>query len=120
MARQTLTLSNSVNSHPPTEAINSEFREQWMKGMQEEMDALHSHQTWELVELPENRQATLGRWVYALKENRDGTARFKARWVAKGYTQLEEIDYQETFAPVVKPTSDRILNALAAEHKYRI
>ena len=98
----------------------------WKKAMDEEMRALDDNQTWELVRLPKGKKPVGCRWVYTIKCNSDGTLeRYKARLVARGYTQTYGIDYLETFAPVAKMNSIRILISLAVNldwelHQYDI
>ena len=81
--------------------------------MQEEIKALHSNNTWDLVELPKGRKAIPNKWVYKIKTV-DGKPKYKARLVAKGYAQTKGIDFQEVFPPVVKMTTLRVLFAIVA------
>ncbi|CAI7752601.1 unnamed protein product [Closterium sp. NIES-53] len=71
--------------------------------------------TWDLVEVPEGRKVITSKWLFKIKSDADGKIeRYKSRLVAKGYQQKEKVDYKELFAPVVKPTTLRILLAGAA------
>ncbi|KAM2045334.1 hypothetical protein ACFX1T_009541 [Malus domestica] len=89
---------------------------EWKVAMQDEIDALHAQNTWTSVPMPPDKNLVGCKWVYRIKKHPDGSvARYKARLVAKGYSQDEGIDYTETFSPVVKPTTVRLILALAAQ-----
>lgn len=84
----------------------------WSQAMQEEIDSLTKMATWELVYLPAGRRALTAKWVFRTKP--DSTRfRLKARLVARGFEQKYDIDYNETFAPVVKWSTLRAIIALA-------
>ncbi|KAL0404475.1 UNVERIFIED_CONTAM: Retrovirus-related Pol polyprotein from transposon TNT 1-94 [Sesamum radiatum] len=83
--------------------------------MQEEIEALQRNQTWELVPKPKNYDPVTCKWVYRLKKKSDGTIdRYKARLVARGFSQNYGLDYEETFGPIAKMTTVRSTFALAA------
>ncbi|CAI7798436.1 unnamed protein product [Closterium sp. NIES-54] len=97
------------------EALKSSDAEEWKKAMESELKSIEENGTWELVELPEGRKAITSKWLFKIKPDADGKIeRYKSRLVAKGYQQKEKVDYNELFAPVVKPTTLRTLLAGAA------
>ena len=98
------------------EAMNSAESKLWTDAMQEEMNYLKENDTFTLTTLPEGKNAVGGRWVYTIKENTEKTEIYKARYVAKGYSQVAGIDYKETFSPTANMTSVRSLMQLAAQH----
>ncbi|KAE8721506.1 hypothetical protein F3Y22_tig00015910pilonHSYRG00092 [Hibiscus syriacus] len=73
------------------EAINSSDASLWMMAMQEEIEALHKNNTWDLVPLPQGRKPIGNKWVFKIKRNsNDQVERYRARLVVKGYVQKEE------------------------------
>ena len=93
----------------------------WRKAMQEELDAMEANHTWSVVSLPLGKYSIGCRWIYKVKYKFDGTVdRYKARLVAKGYTQQEGIDFVETFFPVAKLVTVKVLLAIAASQKWHL
>ena len=87
-----------------------------MEAMVEEKESLNKNKTWELLELPKGKKAIGCKWVFRKKDailEKEGE-RFKAKLVAKGYSQRHGIDYNEVFSPVVRHTSIRVVLALVA------
>ena len=98
------------------EAVNSPRAENWRKAMQTEYNSLMDNNTWTLVNEPEDQQVLPGKWVYKVKYGADGQVdKLKARYVAKGYAQVEGLDFFDTYAPTCKPETFRILLATAAQ-----
>ena len=82
---------------------------------------MESNQTWEIVLLPKNKIVVGCKWVFKIKYNAYGTVeRYKARLVAKGYTQTAGIEYLETFSPVAKMTTIRLLLSLGSIYNWEL
>ena len=88
---------------------------EWRKAVNEEIQALQKNDTWKIMKLPQGKRPVGCKWVFNVKYKADGRIdRYKARLVAKGFTQTYGIDFQETFAPVAKLNTIRVLLSLAA------
>ena len=86
----------------------------WVNAMHEELNYFKRNQVWELVERPKNHNMIRTKWVYRNKQDQDGIViRNKARLVAQGYTQVEGLDFGETYALVARLEAIRILLAYA-------
>uniref|UniRef100_A0ACD5V3W7 Uncharacterized protein n=1 Tax=Avena sativa TaxID=4498 RepID=A0ACD5V3W7_AVESA len=93
----------------------------WKQAMDDEIAALHRNGTWSLVPFRPGLNIIDSKWVYKLKYKADGSIdRYKARLVAKGFKQHAGIDYDDTFSPVVKHTTIRVLLSLALSHNWSI
>jgi transposase InsO family protein len=103
---------------PPTYQLASKYP-QWCTAMNEEFSALQRQHTWSLVPPPIGKNIVGCKWVFKLKRNSDGSiSRYKARLVAKGFHQQYGIDFEETFSPVVKPPTVRLILALAVTYNW--
>ena len=89
--------------------------------MNEELASLAENDTWTLVPRPTHQRVLGGKWVYRLKKALGGEIqRYKARWVVRGFEQRYGIDFNETFAAVVKPMTYKALFAIAAQEDWEI
>ncbi|MCH92306.1 retrovirus-related Pol polyprotein from transposon TNT 1-94, partial [Trifolium medium] len=105
----------------PTSYTQAAKSKEWIQAMDNELKALADNKTWILTDLPSGKVPIGCRWVYKVKYHADGSIeRYKARLVAKGYTQQEGVDYFDTFSPVAKLTTVRLLLALAAAQHWHI
>jgi hypothetical protein len=94
--------------------------EDWMKAMQEELNNFKRNQVWTLVERPKTN--VIGtKWVFRNKQDENGVVtRNKARLIAQGFTQVEGLDFEETYAPVARLEVIRMLLAYAAHHDFKL
>ena len=100
------------------EAANQQV---WREAMVEEYSSIIKNDVWEIVPRPEGKSIVTSRWLYKIKHAADGNIeKYKARFVARGFSQIEGVDYEETFAPVARYTSIQSIISIVAEMGWSI
>ena len=93
----------------------------WMQAVQEEYDSLIHNNTWTVTTLPSNRTPIKSKWILKIKPGVNGAEpRYKARLVAKGYSQRFGKDFDQTFAPVAKQDTLRIVLSFVAAYDLKM
>jgi hypothetical protein len=93
----------------------------WVNAIHEELNNFKRNQICELVERPKDHNVIETKWVFHNKQDQDGiVVRNKARLLAQGYTQVESLDFGETYAPVARLEAIRILLAYACVHNIKL
>jgi hypothetical protein len=96
-------------------------RKEWAYVMTEEYQSIMKNEVWEIVPRLKNKYVVSSRWLFKIKHVADGSIKkYKARFIAPGFSQKEGIDYEETFSPVARYTSIRTIIALAAKMKWKL
>lgn len=114
-------LIKDSNGEPNTykQAIEGPDSIQWDTAMKSELQELETQNTWNIIDLPKDRKALGGRWVYKIKTNQNNEiVKYKARWVVQGFHQIEGIDYLETFSTVCRPETYRIIFGIAITNNW--
>ena len=116
-----MTEGNYVEPKTVYKAKQSDDWDQWQRAIKNEVKALPDNETWNLVRPPTDRDVVPGKWVYKVKLAPSGQVdKYKARYVVKGFKQVERLDYFETFAPTCKPETFRILLQLSTKQGHAI
>ena len=98
-----------------------EKQQVWQDAMTEEYQSIMKNDVWDIVTRPKGKSVVTSKWIYKIKHATDGSVeKYKARFVARGLSQVEGIDYEETFAPVARYTSIRTIIALATSMGRRL
>jgi hypothetical protein len=93
----------------------------WQDAMTEEYQSIMKNDVWDIVPRPKGKSVVTSKWIYKIKHAADGSVeKYKARFVARGFSQVEGIDYEETFSPVARYTSIRTIISLAASMGWRL
>ena len=93
----------------------------WKAAMDKEIDTLEGASTWSTVPRPQGKNIIGSKWVFRIKRKSDGSIdKYKARLVARGFTQIYGVDYFDTYSPVAKMASFRAILAIAARHDWDI
>jgi len=116
--------SESAQIEPQSyeEAVNHPiYAKEWIMAIKEEYESLIKNGTWELVKLLLGKNLVTCKWVFKTKHDANGNiVRFKARLIARGFSQAYGIDYFETYAPVAKLTTYHVIFALTALEQWEI
>uniref|UniRef100_A0A151UGK9 Retrovirus-related Pol polyprotein from transposon TNT 1-94 n=1 Tax=Cajanus cajan TaxID=3821 RepID=A0A151UGK9_CAJCA len=115
-----LETDSSINENDPvsfSQAVSCDNSEKWLNAMKEELKSMEQNDVWDLVEFPEGCKRVGCKWVFKTKRDSDGNLeKYNARLVAKGFTKKNGINYKETFSPVSRKDSFRIIVALVAHY----
>ncbi|KAJ4793674.1 hypothetical protein LUZ62_044920 [Rhynchospora pubera] len=112
---------HSMLDKEPTTFSKASPHPEWRQAMMTEIEALAANHTWTLVPPPTNQKVIGCKWIYKIKRKSDGSIeRYKARLVVKGFNQQEGVDYFDTFSPVVRPMTIRVVLSLAVHHHWPI
>jgi hypothetical protein len=109
-----------VSSIEPAKVEKALEDKDWVMAIQEELNNFERNQVWTLVERP-NTNVIGTKWVFQNKQDENGVVtRNKARLVAQGFTQVEGLDFDETYAPVARLEAIQMLLAFAAHHDFKL
>jgi hypothetical protein len=112
---------NHISDAEPSIYVEAVVQQVWKDAMIEEYQSIMINDVWEVVPRPEGKSMVTSKWIYKIKHAADGSIeKFKARFVARGFSQKEGIDYDETFTPVARYTSIRTIISLAAVLGWRL
>jgi hypothetical protein len=108
-------LMNSISDTETSSFEEANKLQVWKNSMLEEYRSILKNNVWDIMLRQKDKSVISSKWIYKIKHAADGSVEnFKASFVARGFTQKEGIDYEETFSPVVKYTSIRTIIALAS------
>ena len=103
------------------EALSSPQRDDWLLALQEEITSLQTNDVFDVVDYLPDVKPLPCKWVFKIKYDQSGNVqRFKARLVAKGFKQITGVDFNETFAPVSRQSTFRMLLTIAAAKDWEI
>jgi hypothetical protein len=103
------------------EDIRNVHSSKWLEAMEDEIRSMSTNKVWDIEEIPKGAEIVGCKWVYKMKcDSKENIERFKARLVAKYFTQREDIDYTEIFSPVSCKYSLRIIMMLVAHYNLEL
>jgi hypothetical protein len=116
-----LSAMTHINNSEPSCHGQASGEQVWQDAMTEEYHSILKNEVWDIVQRPEEKFVVTSKWIYKIKHAADGSIeKYKARSVARGFSQVEGLDYDKTFAPVARYTSIRSIIALAAPMDWKL
>jgi hypothetical protein len=115
-----LALMTELIDSNPSSYKEASSQQVWPDAMAKEYSSIMCNDVWEIVPKPEGKYMVGSCWVYKIKQGVDGSVeKFKAIFVAKGFSQVEGIDYNETFAPIERYSSVRVILAISKQMRWK-
>jgi hypothetical protein len=106
---------SNISDAKPSSFEEADKLQVWKDDMLDEYRSILKNSVWDIMPRPKDKSMVSSKWIYKIKHAADGSVeKFKARFVAKGFTQKEGIDYEETFAPVARYTSIQAIITLTS------
>jgi hypothetical protein len=116
-----IAMVSSIREFEPSTFEEASSRQVWRDAMMEEYNSIMKNDVWEVVPRPEGKSVVTSKWLYKLKHVADGgIEKYKARFLAQGFSQVEGVDNDDTFASVSRYTSIRVVISIAAEMGWKI
>jgi hypothetical protein len=116
-----IAMVRSIRESDPSTFEGASSRQVWRDAMMEEYNSIMKNDVWEVVPRPEGKSMVTSRWLYKLKHVANGNIeKYKACFVAQGFSQVEGVDYDDTFVPVARYTSIRAVISIAIEMGWKI
>lgn len=116
-----IALMSEISKSEPSDVKVAMKQQNWKDAMTEEYNSILKNDVWEIVPRPKNKSDVSSKWLFKIKHAADvSIGKYKARFVVRGFSQKEGINYEETFAPVAKYTSVRTVIAIVASKGWKI
>jgi hypothetical protein len=113
-------MSHIIDSEPSFHG-EATCEQVWQDAMTKEYHSILKNDVWDIFPRPEGKFMVTSKWIYKIKHAADGSVeKYKVRFVAKGFSQVEGVDYDETFTPVARYTSIRTIIALATFMSWKL
>jgi hypothetical protein len=110
-----MALMSHIIDAEPSSYEEAATQQVWKDAMVEEYQSIMKNDVWEIVPRPEGKPVVTSKWIFKIKHTADGSIyKYKARFVARGFSQTEGVYYEETFAPDARYTSIRSIIAIAS------
>ena len=111
----------SLREFEPATYEEAFAHQDWKDSMMEEYNSIMKNDVWEVVPRPEGKSIMTSKWLYKIKHVVDGSIeKYKARFVARGFSQIEGVDYDETFVPAARFSSIKVVISIVVEVGWRI
>jgi hypothetical protein len=105
-----------ITESEPSSYEEAATQQVWREAMVEEYASIMQNDVWEVVPRPDGKSMISSKWLYKIKYAADGSIeKYKARFVVRGFSQREGVDYSESFAPVARYASIHSVILIAAE-----